>query len=349
MISNWIDGGLIIDKLLNDLIHAHGVSGSEEDVRKIVLENIKPHVSSVDIDKMGNLIAIRKGTKPLVMLAAHMDEVGLVVKSITESGRLHFTTLGGIDPLTIISQRVHIRDSKGGVVHGIITTPELVDGNDVYEKTRIGDLFIDTGLNKEELEKAGIGVGSFVDLEQDSGHLGKESVIYGKALDDRLGCYIVLEVASRLKARASELAFVFTVQEEIGLYGAITSAYELDPDYAIVIDTMNSYESKGLRLIGKGPCLTIKDSLMITNKRLNKWIIDTAKKKNIPLQMDVSDLGTTDALNISISKGGVPATVLGIAVKNIHSTAGIVDLNDVEQAIELLVELLKEPLKAPLI
>ena len=337
-----------MDKLLKDLIHAHAVSGSEEEVRRIVMENIKPHVTSVDVDKMGNLIAIRKGGRPKVMLAAHMDEVGLVVKSVEESGRMHFTTLGSIDPLTIIAQRVHIKHDKG-VVHGIITTPELVDGNEVYEKTRISDLFIETGLSKQELGKLGITVGTFVDLEQDSGHLGKESVIYGKSLDDRLGCYILLEVASRLKAKTCELTFVFTVQEEIGLYGAITSAYELNPDYALVIDTMNSYESRGLRLIGSGPCLTIKDSLMITNKRLNKWITDVARKRNIPLQMDVSDLGTTDALNISISKGGVPVTVIGIAVKNIHSTAGIVDLNDVEAAIELIIELLKDPLKAPLV
>jgi endoglucanase len=336
-----------MDKLLNDLIHAHGVSGSEEDVREIIMHAIKDHVTGMQIDKMGNLLAIRKGTKPMVMLAAHMDEIGLVSKSISETGRIYFSPVGGIDPLTLIGQRVHLKHGKDGrdVLHGIITTEELVDGNDIYDKTRFSDMFIDTGLGKADLLKKGVNVGIFIDLEQDCGVLGKDNIIYGKSLDDRLGCYILLEVARRLKGKNCEIAFVFTVQEEIGLYGAVTSAYELNPDWAIVVDVVNTYEAKGLRKLGAGPCLTIKDSLMITNKNLNRWITDIAKKKNIPLQNDVSDLGTTDALNISISKGGVPVTVLGVAVKNIHSTAGIADLNDVECAIELLVHLLENPIK----
>ncbi len=334
----------IIDKLLKDLIHAHGVSGAEEDVRAVIKEAIKGHVSELDTDKMGNLIAIRKGPKPKVMLAAHMDEIGLVVKSISEGGRMHFSPVGGIDPLTLAGQRVHIKLGKD-VMHGIITTEELVDGNDITEKPKLSDMFIDCGLDRQELAKKGLHVGTFVDLEQDSGHLGKENIIYGKALDDRLGCYILLEVARRLRAKACEVAFVFTVQEEIGLYGAVTSTYELNPDWAIVVDVINTYEARELRMIGKGPTLTIKDSLMITNKALNTWILETAKKKNIPVQIDVSDVGTTDALNISISKGGVPSTVLGVAVKNLHSTSGIADLKDVENCIELMVELLRNPLK----
>lgn len=335
-----------MDKLLKDLIHAHAVSGSEEDVRKIIMDALKGHVSEMDIDKMGNLIAIRKGPKPKVMLAAHMDEIGLVVKSIEDSGRMRFSAVGGIEPLTLVSQRVHIKLGKE-VMHGVITTEELVDGNEItMEKPKIADMFIDTGLDKAELTEKGITVGKFIDLEQDSGHLGKENIIYGKALDDRLGCYILLEVARRLKTKSCEVAFVFTVQEEIGLYGAITSAYELNPDWAIVVDVTNSYESKGLRKIGQGPCLTIKDALMITNKCLNNWILETAKKRDIPVQRDVSDMGTTDALNISISKGGVPSTVLGVPIKNLHSTAGIADLKDIEACIELLVELLKDPLKS---
>jgi len=336
-----------MDKILNDLIHAHGVSGSEEDVRDIIEKEIKPHVSSIQIDKMGNLIAIKKGPKPSVMLAAHMDEIGLVVKSIGDEGRMHFSAVGGIDPATLLGQRVHVKHGSDGrdVLHGVITNEELIDGNDVSRKIKISDLFIDTGLNKEELAKRGVHVGTFVDLEQDSGVLGRDNIIYGKSLDDRLGCYILLEVAKRLRGKTSEIAFVFTVQEEIGLYGAITSAYELNPDWAIAVDVMNTYESKDLRKIGKGPCLTIKDSLMITNKAMNKWILETAQENKIPIQFDVSDLGTTDALNISISKGGVPATVIGVAIKNIHSTASICDLEDVEQAILLIVELLKNPLK----
>ncbi len=335
----------IIDKLLKDLIHAHGVSGSEEDVRSIIREAIRGHVSEVDTDKMGNLIAIRKGRKPKIMLAAHMDEIGLVVKSIQDSGRISFSPVGGIDPVTLVGQRVHFKLGSS-VMHGVISTEELIDGNEISKKPEFSHMFIDTGLDKKELSKKGVQVGTFIDLEQDSGHLGSENVIYGKALDDRLGCYILLEAAKRLKSRGCEIAFVFTVQEEVGLYGAITSAYELNPDYAIVVDVTNTYESKDLRVVGKGPCLTVKDSLMIANKCLNSWIMETAAKKNIPVQLDVSDVGTTDALNISISKGGVPSTVLGVAVKNIHSTVGVADLRDVEACIELIVELLKNPLKS---
>lgn len=332
-----------MDQLLRDLIHAHGVSGHEGPVREIIEKNIKKYVSEVDVDKMGNLIALKKGKKPRIMLAAHMDEVGLIVKSISSDGRIRFTEIGSIDPLTLVGQRAHIQ-TENEVVHGVISTQEMTDGNIIIEKLpQMTDMFIDTGLDKQELEARGITIGNFIDLDQESGVLGNNDTIYGKALDDRIGCYVLIEVAKKLKKNACEIAFVFTVQEEVGLYGAMTSAYELDPDWAIAVDVTNTYESKNLRELGKGPTVTIKDAELIGNPVVNKWIKDAAKRKKIPIQLDVSDMGTTDALNISISKGGVPTASMGVPIKNIHSTVGMASLKDINHLIEVLVELLQKP------
>ena len=182
----------------------------------------------------------------------------MIIKSISGDGKIKFTNVGGIDPLTVLGQRAHIQAGED-VIHGVITTMDMIDGNLIEIMPTTNDMFIDTGLTREELQEKGVDIGTFIDLDQESGRLGNKDVIYGKALDDRIGCYALIEVAKRIK-KTCEVAFVFTVQEEIGLYGAVTSAYELSPDMAIAVDVINSYDGRGLRSIGCGPTYTIKDA-----------------------------------------------------------------------------------------
>ncbi len=329
--------------LLEKLINTFSVSGNEEAVRNVIMEEIKNYVDDIYVDKLGNLIAHKKGEKPKVMLAAHMDEIGLMAKGIEGRGRITFSPIGGVDPVMLLGERVHIETPKG-IIHGVITSKEVNDGNILDRIPRLNELFIDTGLNKNDLKKLGIEVGTFMALERDLYYLGSDKIICGKAFDDRIGCYIIIELAKRLKETCkNEIYYVFTIQEEIGLVGALTSTYIVEPDWAIVVDVTETDDTSTevTKTIGRGPCLTIKDAEIIGNEVLNKHIIEIAKRNKIYIQKDVSDEGTTDAASISVTKGGVPCTVLGVCVRNLHTATSVADRRDIEKSIKILEELLK--------
>ncbi len=326
--------------LLEKLIGSYGVSGNESDVRKVIHKEIKKHVDETWIDGSGNLIAHNKGKPPRVMLAAHMDEIGLVIKHINDSGKIYFAPVGGIEPLNLIGQRVIIK-AKADLL-GAITTSHMMDGYAIKDMPKLDDMFIDCGLNKKELERKGVSIGTFIAFEQTTEYVGNGGLITGKSLDDRIGCYILAELAKKAKTR-NDIFFTFTVQEEMGLYGAKTSAYNIQPDWAVVVDTTPTYEVDNAKKIGNGPCVIVKDVGMIGNIFLNEWLEEVAKKKNIPIQLDVSDFGTSDALSISLSRGGIPTTAVNVPVGNIHSTIGIASMKDIKNAILILHELLKNP------
>ena len=178
--------------------------------------------------------------------------------------------------------------------------------------------------------------------------VGNDNIISGKSLDDRVGCYILVEVARKLKDNRQDVYFVFTTQEEIGLYGAQVSTHELEPDWGMAVDTINAEDSDELVTtgvkIGKGPALLLKDAEIITNKKANDWILSVAKKKRIPVQLRVEEVVTTDATKIFLSTiEGIPATTIAVPVRNLHSTVGIAHVKDIRDTISLLIELLKEP------
>jgi len=332
--------------LLERLISAFGVSGNEEKVRNIIQCEIKRYVDEVYVDKVGNLIAHKKGKKPKIMLSAHMDEIGLMVKNIEPKGRIYFAEIGGADPVMLLGERVHI-ETKKGTIHGAITTRDVNDGSFINQIPRVEELFVDTGLSERELKKLGVEVGSYLSLERDLYYLGSNKIICGKAFDNRIGCYILIELAKRLKKCGCETYFVFTIQEEIGLVGAMTSAYIVEPDWAVAVDVIETSDARGEPVItlGSGPFITIKDAEMIGNRTLNDYIIGIAKKKKIHIQRDVSEVGTTDATSISITKGGVPSTVFGVPIRNLHTATAVANKDDIEDAILILEEFLKNPPK----
>ena len=329
--------------MLKELIDTQGISGNEMAVRAVIRKRMRGCADEIRIDKIGNLIAHKKGSKPTVMLAAHMDEVGLMVRDIEKDGRIHFSTMGGIEVTSLIGQRVNI-----GKANGVITTERISKGEDVEELPKMEELYIDTGLTKKELEKKGIGVGSYVSFNQCSLHtLGSENIISGKALDDRIGCHVLIELARKLRNVKNDIYYVFTVQEEIGLYGAKISAYKINPDWAIVVDV--SDEDPKNKQLGSGPCIMVKDAEMLGNRCINGWLEDIAKKNRIPYQLEVSDAGTTDALSISLSREGTPTAVVGVPVRNMHTATGMAHMDDVKNTIKLLELLLRKPPKVCLV
>ncbi|HLD14975.1 MAG TPA: M28 family peptidase [Candidatus Nanoarchaeia archaeon] len=332
-------------ELLRELSMAFGPSGNEEAVRNIIAKHIKPYVDEIKVDKYGNLIAHKKGNHLKVMLSSHMDEVGLMIKGIDSTGNISCSGVGGVDPLNFLGERVHIKTKKG-YIYGVITTSQISNDEEPENIPKMEDLIIDTGLTKTELIKLGVEAGTYLNLDRYFLTLGNKDYVCGKALDDRTGCYILIETAKKLKGCKADIYYVFTVQEEVGLYGAKTSIYGISPDIAIIVDVTNADDMglKSTKILGKGPCLTIKDSDMITNRKIDELIKKVAKKSKINLQLDVTDVGTTDALSVSIAKGGIPTTVLGVAVRNLHTTVGVAHMKDINDCVTLLYELLrKEP------
>ncbi len=333
-------------ELLLKLMETFGPTGHEEEVRDLIKKEIKPYVDEVMVDKFGNLIAHKIGGPPKVMLAAHLDEIGLMLKKIDDQGRIYCSAVGGITPVTLLGERVHIK-SKKDKIHGIITTRGINDSLPISSDVSIGELFVDTGLSKSELLKMGVQIGDYIYIEHKPDMLGSKDFIYGKAVDDRVGCYILIEVAKRLKKVKHDIFFVFTVQEEIGAHGATVASWNISPDWAIAVDVTDTDDLAPVptKQIGKGPAITMKDYGMIADRTINSWLKNIARKKRINLQMDVTDYGITDALSISLAKGGVPSTVIGVPVRNLHTTVGVCHRRDVEQCIVLLTELLKKPPK----
>lgn len=334
--------------LLMKLIDANGPSGHEHPVRAIIMSEIKEHVDEVFIDKMGNLIAHKRGKGQRIVIAAHMDEIGLMVKKIEDNGLIKFSTIGGIEAISLVAQKVDIL-TAGGEVHGVISFEELAGDNVIEELPEIDDLYVETGLNKEQVEKIGVKVGDYIVPTHHPSFLGSKKIIAGKAMDDRTGCYVLIKLIQALKNNKCplDIFFVFTVQEEVGLYGAQTSLYKIDPQWGIAVDTttFTDPDKKVECGVGHGPILVVKDSEMIANRCLNDWLQTIAKKKNIPIQLKVEEYGTTDATKIMMHKGGMPAAVLAIPVNNIHTTISIVNMDDINHAIIMLEELLRNPPK----
>jgi endoglucanase len=330
-------------KLLENLINLKGISGDEKVVRSFIYKEAKKYCKDVFIDKMGNVVARKKGVSPSVLLMAHMDEIGLMVSSIESDGKIHLSSIGGIDPVILVGHRVEIETSKGHI-NGIITTKEILNDSTGEKKINMESLFVFTGLNKKALGNLGIKVGSYISFSRSSDFctLGHKDMVAGKALDDRVGCYILLEVMRKLKTK-HEVIFVFTVQEEVGLYGSKTSFYNLTSDYALAVDVTAHDDDGDRMLLGNGPYLTIKDAEMIGNKCLNESIERLAKKKKIKLQLEVSEVGTTDASSVFAAKGGIPSAVIGVAVANIHTPIGAAHKGDIEDAVSLISEFLKSP------
>jgi endoglucanase len=331
---------------LEKLSNACGVTGREEEVANLMKKLLKPYVDEVKEDKLGNVIGIRKGKKnaPKVMLAAHMDEIGLLVKTITKDGFLQLTKIGGIDDRILLAQKVIVHTDKGHL-HGIIGSkpPHIQKEEERKKIISCDELFIDVGASsQEEAKKMGVKVGDTVCFDVKFAKIGKNIVI-GKALDDRIGCTIIIEALSRLEKADCTIYAVGTVQEEVGLRGAATSAFGIYPDVGIALDVTVAGDTPEIREVDapirmrKGPSLTVADSGMIVPLKVLRMLVDAAEENKIPYQLETGLPGSTDAARILLTREGVPSGVISVPTRYIHSATSLLSLEDAENAVRLLI------------
>ncbi len=337
--------------ILERLSNAHGVSGYEGNVRQIIEEEIRPYIDEIKTDKMGNLIATKLGGKPTVMLAAHMDEIGLMVKYVDDKGFVHFTKIGGWFDQTLLNQRM-VLHTEFGTVYGVIGSkpPHAMNDEDKKKPVLAEDMFIDVGATgKEDAEKLGVKAGTPITSDMEFKLLGNDMVT-GKAFDNRAGCVMLIEALRQMKGVKATVHAVFTVQEEVGLKGAKTSAFGLNPDVALATDVTITGDHPGIEKkhsameIGKGPSITISDAEgrgIIVPEPVLKWLKEAAESSNVPYQLEVGVGGTTDASAIHLSREGIPTGVISTPSRYIHTPVSVLSMTDLENAAKLVARALE--------
>lgn len=324
-------------EIIRKLTGICGPSGSEGPVRESIRAEVqrilagKAKGTELRTDAMGNLIVTRHGSPSglKVMLAAHMDEIGVVVTHVDEKGFCRFANVGGVRATALWGSRVLF---TGGAV-GVIGLEKLEDPSRVPGLDRF---YIDTGIVGKADCRVKVGdVGCFL---RDYAEMGR--LITAKALDDRIGCAILLQALDELKDSPHEISFVFTVQEEVGLRGATTSAFGVEPNLAIAVDvtgTGDTPEAHPMSVrVGSGAAIKVKDGGMLAHVGVKDWLVRTAEAGGIPYQLEVLEGGTTDATSIQTSRAGVPAGVLSVPCRYVHSPSEVVDCGDAEAVVRIL-------------
>jgi endoglucanase len=337
---------MVLADTLEKLSNACGIAGREEEVRSLMRNFLKPYVDEVKEDKLGNVIGIKKGKKnaPKVMLAAHMDEIGLLVKTISKEGFIQFAKIGGIDDRILLAQKVIVYTEKGPL-HGIIGSkpPHIQKEEERKRVLTYDELFIDIGAeNQEQAKKMGVKIGDPVGFDIKFAKVGKNIVI-GKAFDDRVGCAVMVEAMKRLEKTECTVYAVGTVQEEVGLRGATTAAFGIYPDVGIALDVTIAGDVPGVREVeapiklGKGPSIEIADMGLIAHPKVVRLLVDAAEENKIPYQLETGLPGSTDAARISLTREGVPSGVISIPTRYIHSPSSLLSLEDAEKTVKLTV------------
>jgi endoglucanase len=347
--------------LLSELCRTAGPPGREERVRAIVRRELAPLTDHLHVDGMGNLVATRgprgakgrrtKGAPRRVMLSAHMDEIGLMVTHVDDRGFLRFTPLGGFDPKALSTQRV--------VVHGKSDVPGVVGAKPTHVMTdeernrppRLESFHIDVGLPKAKAEKL-VSVGDLVTRERDFAEIG--DMWSTKALDDRVGLFVMIEAVRKLRVHDVEIAAVATTQEEVGIRGAQVAAERLRPDLGIALDVTLANDVPGadvadfVTALGKGCAIKVMDSSVICDARVVDALRGTAARKKIPFQMEVLARGGTDTAAIQRAGGGVPSGCISVPTRYVHSVTEMCHRRDVQAAIDLLAAFLADAHRVPI-
>jgi endoglucanase len=341
------------EQLLRDLTEAHGVPGYEADVRAVLRRYLEP-VGTLEQDKIGSLICTHPGEaeRPHVMLAAHMDEIGFMVRHILPEGFIKFVPLGGWYDQVLLGQRVVIQTNKGDVV-GVFGAkpPHLLPGDERKKVVEKKDMYIDIGASSAaDVEAAGVRVGDPIVPLADFRILSNPKTYLAKAFDDRVGCALVVDtlLAVSKMAHPNVVYGVTTVMEEVGPRGARTSAEIVDPDVALILEVDIAGDVPGIKpeesplKLGKGPGLLMYDARMIPNLKLRDLVLDTARELSIPLQLSAIEGGATDGALIHLHKSGVPTVVLGVPSRHIHSHGAIIHRDDYDSALKLLTALVQK-------
>lgn len=329
--------------LIKRLVETTGPSGYEHDVRALVRAEIDVHADEIRVDAMGSLIARRgKATTQSatrgkrIMISAHMDEIGVIATHIDKDGFVRFTNLGGVYPRNCVGGRVRFLNGTPGVIG------QEKAGS--QEAKPLSEMYIDVGATG--VKDCPVSIGDVAAFERPFTDLGRRLV--SKAMDDRIGVAVAIEVLRKLEKTPHEVYFVFSVQEEVGLRGATTSAYGVDPDIGLAIDVTGSGDTpNGIRMevgLGKGPAVKVRDGGMLSDPRVIDWMVRAAAKAKLPYQLEILEGGTTDARAIQLARAGVPVGCLSIPCRYVHTPSEMVDYDDVTNGVALLVEMLSKPI-----
>ena len=336
--------------LFRTLTELPGAPGNEHEVRKFMREELTNYADEVVQDRLGGIFGVKRGDNegPTIMVAGHMDEVGFMVKSITDNGMLHFQTLGGWWSQVLLAQRVQVMTENGPIV-GVIGSipPHLLEDSQRKKPMDIKNMLIDVGAdNRDDAKKMGIKPGQQIVPVCPFTPMANENKLLAKAWDNRYGCGLSIELLKELKGEKTPniLYSGATVQEEVGLRGAQTAANMIQPDLFFALDASPANDMSGDKnafgQLGKGALLRIYDRSMVTHRGMREFILDTAESNDIPYQYFISQ-GGTDAGRVHISNEGVPSAVIGICSRYIHTHASIVHVDDYAAAKQLLVTLVK--------
>lgn len=331
--------------LLKAICEAPGVSGFEHRIRNLILRQLKDLADEVEVDNMGNVIAIKRGkTRKRVMVAAHMDEIGFIVNHVDDKGFIRFLTLGGFDPKTLTAQRVIVHGRKD--ILGVMGTKpiHIMKAEERRKVVPTTDYFIDLGLPKEEVDKY-VRIGDSVSRQRALVEMG--NCVTGKSLDNRISVFILLETLRALKDREIpyDLYAAFTVQEEVGLRGAKGCVTHIDPDFGFGLDVTIAYDVPGssphenVTRLGEGTAIKVIDGSVISDYRMVNYLKETATAADIKYQMELLPAGGTDTA--AVQHGGIQGAVTGalsIPLRNMHQSTEMVHHDDVRQTISLLTE-----------
>lgn len=325
---------------LKKLSEADAIASNEQEVRDVLVEELKDYADEIDTDNMGSII-FRKGNRgPKIMICAHIDEVGFIVRSVSDKGQVMLMSVGGVKPLAQFMQRVRVTTEDGRKIHGIIQA--------AYEQSQAVNVYVDFGAEcAQDIYDLGIQVGDMVTYTSEFESFAIDHIITGKAFDDRLGCYVFGEVLKRLKDidHPNTVYMVGTSSEEVGIRGAKTAVYKVNPDVVFPIDVACFNDEfvrnhTNQRQIGKGMMQTNFDRTLAPNRTLIRLLRDTAAKLDKPLQLDMFNGGGTDGGEVHKSRDGKPTAVSCLPVRYGHCAFSIAHTQDIEDAIDIFVDII---------
>lgn len=327
--------------LLKKICEIPGAPGFEDKIRALVLKEIKSLVDETFTDNLGNVFAIKKGKEDKkVMVGAHMDEIGFIVKHIDENGFVHFHTLGGFDPKTLTAQRVIIHGKKDLI--GVMGSKpiHIMEPEDRNKAPKIKDFFIDLGMPKKEVEKY-ISIGNPITRERELIEMG--NCVNCKSLDNRVSVFVLIETLKKIKKTPYDLYAVFTVQEEIGIRGASVAAHRVNPDFGFGLDTTIAFDVPGAKAeemvtkLGSGAAIKIMDSSVMCDPRMVEYMKQIATKNKIKWQPEVLTAGGTDTAGIQrMGKFGAISGAVSIPTRHIHQVIEMANKDDIQASIDLL-------------
>ena len=332
-------------ELLKQLCEAPGIPGREEAVRAVVRTAMEGLVDEISVDALGNLLGRRKGKGgPTVMFAAHMDEIGFLVKHIDDKGFLRLQPVGGFDARVLPAQRCHVHTEAGDILPGALaleTKPiHLLAGSEI-PAPKLEQIFVDLGLPEDEI-KAQVQIGDMVTMDRTVERIGRN--VMGKAFDDRISIFLMLEAARALGEEQvdADIVLAATTQEEVGLRGARTAAYHVAPDIGVALDITLAMDIPGaapqdaVTWIGEGVAIKVYDSSHISNHKLVSHFKQLAQDNDIKYQLEILPRGGTDAGAMQLSRGGMPVITISLPTRYVHTVNEMAAVSDIQAEIDLL-------------